>query len=106
MAKVQLRGDPYHPESVEARIKPPYQANLAHKRGSNYDFNKTPEPPDAQSVYSRSLLGRVGTWYGRSSSGAYYQFHSDRSGSVHFAGLVSEEEIPSVTLKLLKQTNP
>lgn len=97
-----LKGDPYHPESVEARIKPPYQANPAHKPGFNFDFNKTPEPPDAQSVYNRSLLGGIGTWYGRSSNGVYYQFYFDRSGVVHFAGTVREEKIPLETLKALK----
>jgi hypothetical protein len=43
-----LKGDSYHPDSVEARIKPPYEVNPQHVPGSSFVPGKTPLPPDAE----------------------------------------------------------
>ena len=57
-----LKNDPYHPDSVNARVKPDYKANPAHN-GSNP--NKTLEPSDSRNVYENNAVrGGMGTWYG------------------------------------------
>lgn len=98
-----LRGDPYHPDSVETRIKPEYRPNPPHDESSPlFNPNKTPEPPDAAAVYRKSVQGKIGSWYGRSDDGKYYQFYYDNAGGAHFAGIVEEARVPSAALRLLK----
>jgi filamentous hemagglutinin len=73
---------------------PPYQTNPAHDpKDPSYNPNKTPEPPDAQSVYQAAERGDLGTWYGLGQNG-WYRFFSDNAGTVHFAGVVPENQVP------------
>jgi len=60
-----LPDNPYSPSSVDARIKPTYQANPAHDTSTPlYNPSKTPEPTDAQSAYeSGAVRGNMYTWY-------------------------------------------
>lgn len=98
-----LKGDPYHPDSVNARIKPPYKMNPAHDKGSPYyNPNKTPEPVDTKTVYDSAYRGGdTATWYGVNSKGQFYQFFSDNAGTVHFAGIISKEKVPNDVRKLM-----
>jgi len=95
-----LRGSPYHPESVAARVRREYRANPAHNPRSPY-FNpqKTPEPADALSVYQGATRAGMGTWYGRGNSG-WYRYSSDNAGGVHFSGLVPESQVPAAILRV------
>lgn len=101
-----LNDDPYHPDAVQDRIKPPYKANPAHLPGSDYNPEKTPEPLDAAAVYKDSVRANTTTWYGKSSTGEYYQFYSDRAGSVHFSGIVPPSKVPSLIQRLLSPGAP
>ncbi|KWS06277.1 Rhs-family protein [Lysobacter capsici AZ78] len=97
-----LKGDPYHPDSVAARIKPPYKANPAHdERSRLFDHRKTPEPLDAAIVYTNSIRGGMGTWYGRGAEGKIYQFFDDNAGKVHFSGIINQAKVPNEVLKQL-----
>jgi hypothetical protein len=86
-----LRGDPYHPASVAARIRPRYEINPAHLPGRNP--NKTPIPADAEAVYQTAVRGRMGTWYGRGQQGWYRYFHNNVD-AVHFSGIIREHDVP------------
>ena len=97
-----LKDSPYNPDVVDARVKPPYKANPAHDKGSHlYNPKKTPEPTDAAQVYENAVLGKIGTWYGKNSNGQLYQYFSDGTGGVHFAGTVTKEKVPNEVLKQL-----
>ncbi|MVF20812.1 RHS repeat-associated core domain-containing protein, partial [Methylocaldum sp. BRCS4] len=97
-----LRGSPYHPDVVANRIKPPYQANPAHDpRGPLFNPKKTPEPADACSVYSDSVRGGFGVWYGEGTNGEIYRFFSDNAGTAHFSGIVPPAAVPNSVLDQL-----
>ena len=90
-----LKGDPYHPDSVDKRVadgrNPRYESNPEH--GEKLRPNKTPEPKDARSVFQdRAVRVSFDRWIGRSNSGAYYQFFNT-DGKVHFAGTLSVDQI-------------
>jgi hypothetical protein len=99
-----LRGDPYHPDSVSERVRPPYRANPAHNPKDplgRYNPRKTPEPPDAATVYQNSVRANMGTWYGRGSNGEIYRYFTDNAGGVHFSGIVPKSQVPKEVLKQL-----
>lgn len=82
-----LKGDPYHPDSVRDRIKPPYRPNPAHnKKSPDYNPRKTPEPPDAADVYQNATQEELGTWFGKNASGQTYRYSYDNAGGAHFSG--------------------
>ncbi|MDE1150346.1 MAG: RHS repeat-associated core domain-containing protein [Azospirillaceae bacterium] len=95
-----LKGDDYHPDSVDLRIKPEYRANPAHdaSRGDLFNPRKSPEPFDAAQVYAGSVRGGMGTWYSQGEKG-YYRYFSDNAGGVHFSGILPEAEVPNSILK-------
>jgi filamentous hemagglutinin len=97
-----LPDSPYSPESVDARVNPPYQTNPAHDTGSSlYNPAKTPEPADAESAYeSGAVRGGMGTWYAQG-DGGYYRYFSDNAGTVHFSGTVPASQVPNSVLKIL-----
>jgi hypothetical protein len=87
-------GSPYHPDSVAARVRPPYKPNPAHDIHSPlYNPKKSPEPLDAAAVYESAMPASIGTWYGHGSEG-WYQFFYDNVSVVHFSGIVPEGEVP------------
>jgi RHS repeat-associated protein len=89
-----LRGSPYHPDSVAARVRPPYRVNLAHDRHSPFfNVQKTPEPADAPSTYLRAARADMGTWYGPGQRG-WYRFSSDNVDRVHFSGTIENAHVP------------
>jgi hypothetical protein len=96
------RPNPWHPDAVAARIRPPYRPNPAHDPTSPF-FNprKTPEPSDARDVYLTSIRADMGTWFGRASDGQVYRFFSDGAGGVHFSGIVPESLVPRIVLEQL-----
>lgn len=88
-----LTDSPYHPDTVERRVRPPYKPNPQHNpRAVQGDF-RTPEPPDAVEAYAKSLRGDEKTWFSRGREGWYRYFH-DNVDSVHFAGVVPPELVP------------
>lgn len=91
-----LRGTPYHPDAIAARVRPPYRANPAHDPGSPmFNPRKTPEPADAALTYTRAVRAEnMGTWFGRGAKG-WYQYFSDNAGGVHFGGIVRETDVPA-----------
>ncbi len=95
-----LKGSPYHPAAVESRVRPPYKPNPAHNPTKpQYNPHKTPEPPDAATAYQRALRGdNSQTFYAKGEQG-WYQYHSDNTGSVHFAGTVPESSVPNYIRK-------
>jgi len=99
-----LDDSPYNPSNVDDRVKPPYQANPAHNSfTSSYNPDKTPEPPDAQSVYENSAVrGGMKRWYGKGQDG-YYQYYSDNVGNMHFGGTIDSSVVPNKVLKQLKR---
>lgn len=97
-----LRGDPYHPESVQQRVRPEYRSNPAHDpRSPSFNPRKTPEPPDAAGVYQGSIRADMGTWYGKGPNGEIYRYFSDNAGGVHFSGIVPKAQVPKEILKQL-----
>jgi filamentous hemagglutinin len=99
-----LEGNPYHPDIVEQRIRPPYHANPAHDPHSQFfNLKKTVEPQDANQVYEKSVRAKMGTWFGINQNGEIYRFFSDNAGGVHFSGIVSPQRVPSDALKQLKR---
>jgi hypothetical protein len=95
-----LRGNPYHPDTVASRIRPPYQSNPAHNpRSPLFNPRKTPEPVDACRVYESSVRGGLGTWYGKGENEQIYRFFSDNTGTVHFSGVVSGANVPNFILQ-------
>ena len=95
-----LRGDPYHPDAVAARVRPPYRANPAHNpRSPHFNSRKTPEPADAPQVYQESIRTGMGTWYGRGADGQFYRFFSDNAGGVHFSGIIPRGQVPTSVLR-------
>jgi RHS repeat-associated protein len=79
-----LKGSPYHPDSVAARVRPPYEPVHA---GKGYVGNpkKTPEPADAAAVYQNATRTGMGTWWGRG-EGGWYRYFFNNVGNVHFTG--------------------
>ncbi|MEC0119532.1 polymorphic toxin-type HINT domain-containing protein [Paenibacillus apiarius] len=90
-----LKGSPYHPEAVDARIKPPYKANIAHdKKSPKYNPKKDVEPSDAAEVYQSAARGDMKTWYGVGHDGKIYRFFDDNAGGVHFSGFMKSGDVP------------
>lgn|GEM_PF-6322196 len=97
-----LKGDPYHPDSVQQRVLPEYRRNPAHDpRSPQFNPRKTPEPPDAAGLYQTSVRGDFGTWYARGPNDQIYRYFSDNAGGVHFSGIVSKAEVPKAVLQQL-----
>ncbi|MBB3834027.1 hypothetical protein FHR55_002249 [Xanthomonas arboricola] len=98
-----LRNDPYHPDTVESRTKPPYLSNPAHDpKNPLFNPNKTPEPKDAADAYNKGVVrGGIGTWYGKGADGQIYRYFSDNAGSVHFSGTISRSKVDNKVLKEL-----
>ena len=64
-----------------------FKPNPAHTPGRpGFNPSKTPEPPDAASVYENAVEGPNGKWYGRAANGEYYRFSPDNVGGAHFSG--------------------
>ena len=100
-----LKDDPYHPDVVNQRAKPPYKPNDAHNPNStHFDPRKTPEPPDAAQVYETAVRANMYTWYGIGADGQIYRFFADNAGNVHFSGIVNKADVPNEVLKLLGLT--
>ena len=82
----------------EHSAKPEYRPNEAHNRRSpRFNPNKDPEPSDAEEVYQgaqRDPKPQRRTWYGQNASGEWYQYHEDNVGGAHYAGTVSEQDVP------------
>jgi RHS repeat-associated protein len=90
-----LPDSPYNPDVVAARVRPEYRGNPAHDPQSPlFNPRKTPEPPDAASVYGSAGRANMYTWYGRG-KGGWYRYFSDNSGGAHFSGIVPEAEVPT-----------
>ena len=97
-----LKGDPWHPDIVAGRIRPPYQPNPAHDpKNPLFNPNKTPEPVDACDVYNTSIRGGMGTWYGRGQNGDIYRYFSDNNGNAHFSGNIPRSQVPNDILRQL-----
>jgi hypothetical protein len=71
-----------------------------------YNPKKTPEPPDATSVYAKAIDGK-GNYYGIGRNGEIYRFSSDNAGGFHFSGMtggkewIRMEDIPIAVRRLL-----
>jgi len=99
-----LEGNPYHPDVVEQRIRPPYRPNPAHDtRSPLFNPRKTPEPSDAAQIYNNAVRADMKTWYGLNKDGDIYRFFSDNAGEVHFSGKVSPQLVPNDVLKQLRE---
>ena len=97
-----LRGDNYHPDAVQRRIRPEYRRNPAHDpRSPNFDPRKTPEPPDAAGLFQTSVRADMGTWYARGPNNQIYRYFSDNAGGVHFSGVVEKAKVPNHVLTQL-----
>jgi hypothetical protein len=49
------------------------------------------------------VRGKIGTWYGKSSDGNYYQYFSDHNiETVHFAGTIPKSKVPNDSLKQIE----
>jgi RHS repeat-associated protein len=87
--------------------RPAYRPNPAHNpRSPSFNPRKTPEPPDAVTVYDSSVAGPDGVYYGRGSNGEIYRFSSDNAGGAHFSGMTGTgglrlEDIPIAVRRLL-----
>jgi RHS repeat-associated protein len=89
-----LTDSPYNPDTVAARVRPPYVPNPAHDPTSPFfDPTKTPEPSDAASVYAGAARAGMGTWFGRGATG-WYRYFYDRAGGSHFSGTVPDAQVP------------
>jgi hypothetical protein len=98
-----LKDNPYHPDIVKQRIRPPYVPNIAHDPKSPlFNPHKTPEPVDASQVYQNAVRGNMGTWYGVGKNGEIYRFFSDNAGGVHFSGIVTPQRVPNDVLKQIE----
>jgi RHS repeat-associated protein len=76
--------------SGDGTPKPPYRANPAHDpRSPSFNPSKTPEPPDAASVYQGAIEGD-GHYYGLGGNNEIYRFSSDNAGGAHFSGMTGE----------------
>jgi len=85
-----LADDPFSPDSVSNRQKPPYEVNPQHSE--KYLSGKDRLPANAQAVYEKAVRVDMGTWIGRDGNGNYYRyFYSD--GKVHFSGVISIDQI-------------
>jgi large repetitive protein len=95
-----LEGNPYHPDIVDQRIRPPYRPNPAHDPRT-LNPRKTPEPVDAEEVYGNSIRAGMGKWFGMNNNDQIYQFFYDNAGGVHFSGIVPRAKVPNDILKQL-----
>ncbi len=69
-----LEGDPYNPDVVQSRVKPPYAPNPAHDPAHPMP-GKTLEPADAAEVYKRAIRGgNTETFYGVGQDGQIYRY--------------------------------
>ncbi len=90
-----LKGSPYHPDEVERRVRPKYQA-VHEMPGYVANPRKSPEPPDARRIFEDRRVTRVDTttWIGRSEDGTkLYRYSSSQTGPngerrVHWSGEV------------------
>jgi RHS repeat-associated protein len=87
-----LKCDPYHPDEVEKRVKPPYKSNSKHTDGRNPKAGA--EPDDAQNAYKEALRGNQYTWYARGKNGDIYRYFSDGAGTVHWSGSTGDKKNP------------
>ena len=84
----------HNPDIVNQRVKPDYVPNPAHDKSSSlYNPRKTPEPIDSMEVYKNAVRGGMGEWYGVNEAGEIYQFFYDRNSGVHFAGIISKQDL-------------
>ena len=98
-----LKDSPYNPDVVAKKVKPDYAPNQAHNLfSSSYNPRKTPEPSDAKEVYNSAIRGGMSEWYGVNSKGDIYQFFSDNAGGVHFAGIISKQDLADKNSSILK----
>ncbi|WP_127102297.1 MULTISPECIES: hypothetical protein [unclassified Asaia] len=103
-----LNSSPYDPDTVQNRVKPPYRANPAHDPKSPlYNPRKSPEPHDAEEVYEHAIRGgdtqrSQKAWYGKG-EGGYYQFFYDNAGTVHFSGVIPQNELPKGLYRILNE---
>ena len=98
-----LKDSPYNLDVVSERVKPKYVANMAHNsRSSLFNVKKTPEPADAVDVYNNAVRGSMTDWFGINSKGEIYQFFDDNAGSVHFAGIISKQDLKDKNSSILK----
>ncbi|GAA4349544.1 hypothetical protein GCM10023165_36420 [Variovorax defluvii] len=71
--------------------KPQHHVNPAHDpRSARYNPQKTPQPPDAESVYGNAVPDdpiNPRNWYGLNSAGKIYRFSSANDGTAHFSGM-------------------
>jgi hypothetical protein len=75
------------PGATGASARPPYKINPARDPATGrLNPTKTAEPPDAASVYEKSIQGPDGKWYGKNAQGDIYRYHSDNAGTSHFSG--------------------
>jgi hypothetical protein len=98
-----LADNPYNPRAVQNRRFPKYAVNESHVPGRGLTWNKTPLPPDAESVYESWVVrGDMQTWWGRGKLG-FYRYSDGNDGTVHFTGIIPPSQIPSWIVKLLEK---
>lgn len=89
-----LEGDPYNPDVVEARIRPPYNVNPKHVPGSgSYIRGADVLPEDAGSAYARAEQSSLGTWWAKGQQG-WYRYFSDNAGAAHYSGAFPQNAVP------------
>ncbi len=86
-----LKKDPYHPETVRNRYKPPYQSNPKHTDGRNPKAGI--EPYDAAEAYKNAIRGNMYTWYA-SRGDQIYRYFYDNVGYVHWSGSTGDKRNP------------
>ncbi len=71
--------------------KPQYEINPAHVLGPNYNKNKTPLPPDAETVFAKAIPDdpdNPKVWVGRNDQGQIYRYSMDHNRTnAHFSGI-------------------
>lgn len=79
------------------RKKPQYKANPAHdKRSPLYNPKKTPEPPNAESLFQRAVADPGGSgrqWYTLDGD-TVYRFSETGDGTAHFSGKSGNPDQP------------
>jgi hypothetical protein len=87
-----LRDSPYNESAVQSRVRPTYEMNEAHNPDCPWP-RKTPEPADAQDVYSTATRVDMGTWIGHGREG-WYRFQMDNWRTVHFNAILDPDQVP------------